>query len=115
MKTRDELKLQGRSAFYAVLFDEMKQKAADLGYALTIHGSMMSDMDLLAIPWTEEVQPEAELVKELSDLLSPTVWKEFHFKEREEKPFGRTVYTLSIYSDWYIDLSIISPERWRGK
>lgn len=105
-KDRDELNLEGRSAFYAVMFNKLKEVAADHGYALTIHGSMVSDMDLIAIPWVEKVSTHEELVKDLSDALGPTVWKNFHFKERGEKPHGRVVYTLAIYADWYVDLSI---------
>ena len=107
MKNKSELKLDGRIAFYAILLDRFKVKAADLGYMLTVHGSMASDMDLIAIPWTEEaVEPEI-LVKAISDEMGPTVWKDYHLKERGIKSHGRVAYTLSWYSDWFIDLSIM--------
>ena len=109
VKKRGELNLDGRSAFYTMLFNKMKEKAADLGYALTVHGSMMSDMDMIAVPWVEDVAEPIELVTEISKFLEPTIWKDHHFKENEDKPHNRVVYTMSIYSDWYIDLSIIKP------
>ena len=106
-KERDELKLDGRTAFYAMMLNKMKEKAADLGYALAVHGSMINDMDLIAVPWVEDAKGHEELAKELSKLLEPTVWKAFHFKEREKKPHGRITYSMSIYSDWFVDLSIM--------
>lgn len=110
-KERNELNLDGRAAFYAVLFNGLKEAAADLGYTLAIHGSMIRDMDLIAIAWTEEAKPVKELVSALSKVLEPTVWKASHFIDKAKKPHGRLVYTLSIYSDWYIDLSIIPPRK----
>jgi len=106
-KNKNELNFEGRSAFYTIIFNKMKEKAADLGYMLTVHGSMARDMDLIAVPWIEDVEPHEKLVAEISKLLEPTVWKDFHFKERGVKPHGRVVYTLAIYSDWFIDLSIL--------
>jgi len=108
MKDRNELNLDGRSAFYTMMFNKMKEKAADLGYTLTVHGSMMRDMDLIAIPWVDDAKSHEELVTEISKVIEPTVWKKYHFKERANKPHGRVVYTMSIYSDWFIDLSIMS-------
>ena len=107
MKDKSELKLDGRIAFYAILFDRFKKTAADLGYALTVHGSMASDMDLIAIPWTEEAVEAEVLVKAISDEMGPTIWKDYHIAEKANKPHGRVAYTLSWYSDWFIDLSIM--------
>lgn len=107
MKTKDEVMVEGRPVVYSILFNPMKKAALELGWMLTVHGSMHSDLDLIAIPWTDDAKPHQELVKALSDCLGPTIWKDYHFKEHIEKPHGRIVYTLSIFTDWYIDLSII--------
>lgn len=111
MKERDEVITNGRSAFYCVLYNEFRQAAMDCGYALSVHGSLLSDMDLIAVPWIEEAKPIEELVKSISDCIGSTIWKGHHFKDPKEKPHGRIVYTLSIFSDWYIDLSIIKPKK----
>ena len=39
---------------YSVLYARMASIAATLGYALTLHGSMIRDCDMVAVPWTEE-------------------------------------------------------------
>lgn len=106
-KTKDEVRVEGKPVFYVVLFNPMKRAALDLGWALTIHGSMHSDMDLIAVPWVEDAAPVEDLVKALNDCIGETVWKESNLKKSADKPHGRIVYSLSIYADWYIDLSII--------
>jgi hypothetical protein len=110
MKTKEEVRIEGKPVFYAVLFNPMKKAALELGYALTIHGSMHSDMDLIAVAWTEEAKPEIELVNAINDCIGNTIWKEHNFTTRTIKPHGRINYTLSILGDWFIDLSIIPPK-----
>lgn len=38
-------------AIYTTYFGMLNEAANKLGYALTIHGSMSRDFDLVAIPW----------------------------------------------------------------
>ena len=107
MKNREGVKTNGRAIFYSVLWESFRNAALDLGWTLALHGSMASDMDIVAIKWTENAKDEKELIKSLSNCIGETVWKDNHFKEPTSKPHGRWCYTLSIYSDYYVDLSII--------
>lgn len=109
MKTKDEVRIEGKPVFYAVLLNSFKKAALELGYMLTVHGSMHSDMDLIAVAWTEDCKPESELVIAINDCIGKTVWKEHNLTTRTIKPHGRITYTLGIMGDWYIDLSIIPP------
>ena len=110
MKTKDQVKVEGKPVFYAVLYNSMRQAALDCGYALALHGSMQSDMDLMAMPWVEDAKSEEDLVKALDDCIGHTVWKDMRWKHREEKPHGRVSYTIAILGNWHIDLSIM-PRR----
>lgn len=110
MKTKDQVRVVGRPEFYSVLYVDMKRAALELGYTLAMHGSMHSDMDLIAVAWVEDAKPVEDLVKAINDCLGKTVWSESNLKTGEEKPHGRLCYTLSIGSDWFIDLSIIGPK-----
>lgn len=110
MKTKEEVKTESRTVFYAVLFESMRKAALELGYALALHGSMQSDMDMIAVAWVEDAEPVESLVKAINDCLGRTYWTEHNFKTMGKKPHGRIVYTLSIMGDWYIDLSIIPPK-----
>lgn len=88
-----------------------REIALDLGYTLALHGSMASDMDLLAVPWIEDAKPVEDLIKAFSDCIGDTIWKDKHFTSFEKRPHGRVAYTLNIYSDFYIDLSVMLPHK----
>ena len=109
MKTKEEVNLNPKATFYAVLYPDFRRVAIECGYALAIHGSMARDMDLIAVAWTEDAQPVEVLVKAINDCLGDTVWKEHNLTTCGEKPHGKLCYTLSIMGDWFIDLSIIPP------
>lgn len=42
------------AAVYAHLYPSLVVDARELGYALALHGSMARDLDLVAIPWTDD-------------------------------------------------------------
>ena len=106
-KNREQITTNVRAGFYPILWPEFRKAAINCGWALGLHGSMASDMDIMAMPWTDEAKSVEELVKALSDCIDSDLWKEEHLKPFTNKPYGRVVYTLSIYSDFYVDLSII--------
>lgn len=107
MKTKEQVNTEGRTVFYSVLWPSFRKAALDCGYSLALHGSMESDMDLIAVPWVEDAAPVETLVKAISECIGKTVWSGHHIKNPESKPHNRITYTLSICSDWYIDLSVI--------
>lgn len=110
MKTKEEVLVKdSRATFYAVLYQDFRKVAIECGYALSIHGSMARDMDLIAVAWTEEALPVEELVKKINDCIGGTVWSERNISNYELKPHGRITYTISIMADWFIDLSVIPP------
>ncbi len=110
MKDRKEVITNGKAVFYSILYEKFRQTALYMGYALALHGSMASDMDLIAVAWIEDAKSPKDLVKAISDLIGETVFAEYHtLQEPTIKPHGRLSYTLSIYHDYYIDLSIIPP------
>lgn len=104
-----EITTNGRAVFYAVLYPSFRKAAMDCGYALALHGSMANDMDILAVPWVQNASSVETLVKAISNCIGETIWKDCHLLLPEEKPHNRIAYSLSIYSNFYIDLSIIKP------
>lgn len=109
MKDKSEVPLDGKPVFYAVLYESMRKAALDCGYALALHGSMHSDMDLMAMPWVQEAKPVELLVDALDLCIGHTVWKDMKWKDHTFKPHGRESFTISIIGNWHIDLSVISP------
>lgn len=97
----------GRAAFYASMWPDFKDAALKCGWALGLHGSLASDMDIMAMPWTEEATPAEEMIKALSDCFTESPFSHEHRIPHKGKPNGRIVYTMSIWADFYLDINII--------
>jgi hypothetical protein len=57
-------------ALYAVLFPDLREIARQHGYALALHGSLLRDLDLVAVPWEEEAAEPEALVEALRQCLA---------------------------------------------
>ena len=53
-KDRRCVTTNGRAVFYAVMWEDLRNAALDVGWALALHGSLNSDMDIMAMPWVED-------------------------------------------------------------
>lgn len=108
MKSREHVVTNGRAVFYACLWEDFRNAAMDCGWALGLHGSLSSDMDIMAMPWVENAKPVEEMIKAIEGCL--TEGGELIFKTTSSnKPNNRVVYTIHIFSDFYLDLNIIKP------
>jgi len=108
MKSREHVVTNGRAVFYACMWDDFRQAALNNGWALGLHGSLASDMDIMAMPWIENCSGIDEMIKSLEDCLTiPDAAAHFKTKRSDDKPNGRVVYTVHIFSDFYLDINII--------
>lgn len=57
MKSREHVVANGKAAFYACIWDDLRNAAMDCGWALGLHGSLANDMDIMAMPWVEDAKP----------------------------------------------------------
>lgn len=108
MKSREHVVANGKAAFYASIWDDLRNAAMDNGWALGLHGSLSNDMDIMAMPWVEDAKPVDVMIKALSDCFTESPFKEQHLVAHNTKPHGRTVYTMSIWADLHLDISIMS-------
>lgn len=102
--------------FYAYVFDRLKHIAKDFGYNLVLHGSMNRDLDLIAIPWVDNPEPEIKLIKALDYSINETSRSLEHRFQHSVLPGGRNSYVIDIcrsgewnkYQDeeYYIDISV---------
>lgn len=102
-------KLKDNNAiFWTFMFPEIRKTAANLGWAVGIHGSVVHDLDLMAMPWVEDHCPADMLVKQIAGVCNH--WKDCHYTKHEnEKPCNRVVYTIPAGAS-YIDLNIIKED-----
>ncbi len=116
-----------RAPFYACIYPGLCDVARAHGYALAIHGTVTTDLDLVAIPWIPEAgEPEAlkdALMAHIgacgyADLLRRDGLCEDHVQQiaaRPEnanadysaKPHGRRAWLLYMGAGAQVDLSIM--------
>jgi hypothetical protein len=110
-KLRSEITTNGKAVFYATMWSDFLKAAWDCGWELGLHGSLSSDMDIMAMPWTKEAVKPDTLVKNLEACLNipengfkiPTIVDFFRAN-------NRVVYTVHIWDDFYLDISIIETD-----
>jgi hypothetical protein len=118
-------------AAYVGIFPILSERARALGYALTLHGSLARDMDILAMPWTEKAVDAATLVAALKasitflkvDLAMDDFTEELTYDDPkrkgrvlgpEDKPHGRKAWCISLGAGAVIDISVVPREEdWR--
>jgi len=104
MKSREQVVTNGRAVFYASMWPDFRQAALEKGWALGLHGSLANDMDIMAMPWIENASPVWDLIFALMKCFDKP--KKIHVTETY-MPNNRRVFTLSIWSDFYLDINII--------
>lgn len=109
MKSREHVVTNGRAAFYACMWGDLRKAALDCGWALGLHGSLNSDMDIMAMPWTEDAKTADEMVFALSRCFTGNPFASDYATNRSGKPNGRTVYTMTIWGNFYLDINVIQP------
>lgn len=93
---------------YARIFTKARIIAWQEGYALAVHGSTTRDLDLLAVPWTENnCSPER-----LTQRIAGTCDLGLESPKPSLMPHNRKTWTL-IFKEFgdprWIDLSVICP------
>lgn len=92
--------------FWVFQWPDLRRAAADCGWALAIHGSVVHDLDLMAMPWRKEHSTADNLASVLSSIIGDEGFKPGPDKHIGEKPNGRVVYTI-YGGNSYIDLNVI--------
>ena len=106
-KNRQAITCNGRPAFFASMYEDIRKVAIECGWAVALHGSLVSDMDIMAMPWTDDATTFEGLVRNISKLFDGNPMSELYSISYNEKPHGRIVATIPIWSDFYLDISTI--------
>ena len=96
---------------YAQLLPKIRKAGKALGYAIAIHGSMQRDLDLLAVPWTEEAHPAEELVAAVAEAVRGYVIGSVEDRGTIDtptlQPHGRRSRNICWGGRPFIDLSVM--------
>ena len=106
----DLKKLEDNNAvFWIFQFEELRRIAAECGWAIAVHGSVVHDLDLMAMPWVENHTTADELAQRFTDTNEPNFRRPYEKSQPGEKPNGRIVYTIFM-GQTYIDMNVIDWE-----
>ena len=111
--------------YFDALMPALRFRARRCGYALTVHGSVGVDIDLVAIPWREFAPVSADYLAEQIRLTVEQIIGTARVREGDpnptKKPWGRLAWSFYLQPEGvdgpYIDLSImpmvepVDPER----
>lgn len=102
---------------YVSMLPALPRAAKSKGYALAVHGSMRRDLDLVAVPWTDEAAPAQEVVDAIiaasGGFLLEREQKAVHpegwpgTRDPAQKPHGRLAWSIHLGGGPYIDLSVM--------
>lgn len=98
---------------YVGLFPILSEVARSHGYALAVHGSVVNDFDLVAIPWTAEATDAETLIRAVAARMSYTMDQGFPIDAlfeppyTEQKPHGRRSWCIPLDSGSRLDLSVV--------
>lgn len=97
-----------RSILEAIL-PGVREVARFNGYAIAVHGSLKRDIDLIAVPWTEQAGGPDELVQAIRGAIAGVLGNCVTIGEPGRKPHGRVAYTL-VHPGFCgeIDLSVVA-------
>jgi len=97
--------------------------ARALGYAIAVHGSLERDLDLVAIPWTDEAVDALDLVKAVQAEITAHIGECYRScdEQVDHKPHGRLAWWLHFQNAVstcngaypFVDLSVM-PRRDAG-
>jgi len=99
---------------YKAMIAALRYVAWRNGYALAVHGSLKTDIDLVAIPWRDGAVAADELAEEVR-LTAERIIGTARIRERdknpEAKPNGRLIWLFYLQPQGvegpYIDLSVM--------
>lgn len=113
---------------YAKIIGPVRKAAHKLGYAIAVHGTVKRDIDLVAIPWTRDAAPAAEVAEAVRSAIDTVmeivvasrmqmaVWRN-NGLAYNAKPHGRRVWNYYFDADCvgpYLDLGVMPREADRG-
>lgn len=88
---------------YACVYAQLAEVTRQHGYALSIHGSLAADFDLVCIPWVAEVSEPQVVVDHITSAFAIEQVTGF-----ERKEHGRIATTISFsFGECRLDLSFM--------
>lgn len=104
VEEKGEKPAHAKPQLYAQYFLQMQGIAKDCGYNLVVHGSMARDLDLIAIPWVDDPNEPAVMIRALCDYLGGRLLIVEHEGSHgisKPLPGGRRSYVINLNRGGY--------------
>jgi len=100
---------------YAFLYPILCEAARSKGYALAMHGTLQRDLDVIAVPWTEDAVSTDDLVAAIKQACDGFIFGAPEdpndvgapYVSPAHRPHGRLAWSIYITDRVYIDLSVM--------
>lgn len=103
-----------KTRFYCFLYAQVTELARRMGYAVGLHGSLQRDLDLIAVPWTDEAVDPFVLAEAIAAGVHGYIVNDesadicdFTKRNPQPKPHGRLAWAIQLGGGPYIDLSVM--------
>ncbi len=94
--------------FLEEILPPIRLAARGVGYAITVHGSLSRDIDLVAIPWTESADSPELLIQHIRGIIAGIAGRCYvAHSSPGDKPHGRKAWTFIHMGAAEIDLSVM--------
>jgi len=96
---------------YACIYHGLAEVARKHGYTLAIHGSVLTDLDLIAVPWTNNAVRPVEVMEAIKEHCGrcavnlDELGRESNNPAR--KPHGRLAWKFHLHAGGAVDLSVL--------
>lgn len=90
---------------YCAYYGILKDIAEEHGYALCVHGSVVRDFDLIAVPFDENPKPHAQLLDAIKKVIGIDKNADPLYDKVGYEPNGRICYTIQCGGGGYFDIS----------
>jgi hypothetical protein len=102
---------------YDAMIAALRHVARRCGYALAVHGSLKTDIDLIAVPWRDSAPDVTYLAEEIrltAERIIGTAETRKYDTNPTQKPCGRLAWSFYLQPEGiegpYIELSVMPKE-----
>ena len=94
--------------WYVMAYTGLERIAWRHGYALSLHGSMARDLDLIAVPWSDDADNPEKLIAAFVRFVISKSDVHISSPVPVNRPHGRLSYIVPIgHGDQYLDVSVM--------
>lgn len=92
-------------AMYVAYYPILQEIFNKHGYALCVHGSVVRDFDLIAVPFEDKISPHEEVLLEIKEVVGLEKSEKGGYRMSGLEPHGRMCYAIECGGGGYFDIS----------